>query len=50
MALMDPNTGLGTEAPALDGTGKKIFDATYRREMARFIVDGITSYKRIVER
>ena len=27
MALMDPNTGLGTEAPALDGTGKKIFDA-----------------------
>jgi N-acetylmuramoyl-L-alanine amidase len=30
--------------------GKKVFDGTYRREMARFIVDGITSYKRIVER
>ncbi|MEK7707191.1 MAG: N-acetylmuramoyl-L-alanine amidase [Verrucomicrobiota bacterium] len=30
--------------------GKKIFDAAYRREMARAIVDGIGSYKRIVER
>lgn len=30
--------------------GKKIFDAGYRREMARAIVDGIANYKRIVER
>ena len=30
--------------------GKKIFDARYRREMARAIVDGVMSYKRIVER
>ena len=30
--------------------GRKIFDAGYRREMARAIVDGITGYKRIVER
>jgi len=30
--------------------GKKIFDAAYRRAMAQAIVDGITSYKRIVER
>ena len=30
--------------------GKKIFDAAYRREMARAIAEGIASYKRIVER
>jgi N-acetylmuramoyl-L-alanine amidase len=30
--------------------GKKIFDPAYRRDMARAIVDGIASYKRIVER
>jgi len=30
--------------------GKKIFDAAYRREMAQAIVDGVASYKRIVER
>lgn len=30
--------------------GKKIFDADYRRDVARAILDGITSYKRIVER
>jgi N-acetylmuramoyl-L-alanine amidase len=30
--------------------GRKILDAAYRREMARAIVDGIASYKRMVER
>jgi N-acetylmuramoyl-L-alanine amidase len=30
--------------------GKKIYDAGYRRQMARAIADGIASYKRIVER
>lgn len=30
--------------------GKKIFDAAYRRELARAIVDGIKAYKRVVER
>ena len=30
--------------------GKKIFDAGYRRKMARAILDGILAYKRIVER
>lgn len=30
--------------------GKKIFDAGYRREMAKAIAEGINSYKRIVER
>ena len=30
--------------------GKQILDATYRRKMARAIVGGIASYKRIVER
>jgi len=30
--------------------GKKILDAAYRRDMARAILDGITSYKGIVER
>ena len=30
--------------------GKKIFTATYRREMARAIVNGILAYKRAVER
>ncbi len=30
--------------------GKKIFDAGYRRKMARAILDGLLAYKRIVER
>ncbi len=30
--------------------GQKIFDAVYRRDMAKAIFDGIMSYKRIVER
>jgi len=30
--------------------GRRIFDATYRREMARAILHGINSYQRIVER
>ncbi len=30
--------------------GKKIFDAAYRREMARAIVQGIQAYKKVVER
>jgi len=30
--------------------GKKIFDAAYRREMARAILNGISSYKRMVDR
>jgi N-acetylmuramoyl-L-alanine amidase len=30
--------------------GKKIFDAGYRRKMARAIVDGLLAYKRTVER
>lgn len=30
--------------------GKKIFDPAYRRDMARAIVEGIQTYKRIVER
>ena len=29
---------------------KKVFDEKYREEMARAIVDGILSYKRIMER
>jgi N-acetylmuramoyl-L-alanine amidase len=30
--------------------GKKIFDAAYRRQLARGMVDGISAYKRMVER
>jgi N-acetylmuramoyl-L-alanine amidase len=30
--------------------GRKIFDAAYRREMAKAIVDGVLAYKRAVER
>jgi len=32
------------------GEGKKILDPGYRRQMARAIVDGLLSYKRVVER
>jgi N-acetylmuramoyl-L-alanine amidase len=30
--------------------GRKIYDATYRRQMAQAIVDGIVAYQRLVER
>jgi N-acetylmuramoyl-L-alanine amidase len=29
--------------------GRKIFDASYRRQMAKAIVDGVLAYKRVVE-
>ncbi|MGH7968025.1 MAG: N-acetylmuramoyl-L-alanine amidase family protein, partial [Limisphaerales bacterium] len=30
--------------------GKKIFSSAYRKQMARTIVDGITAYKKVIER
>ena len=30
--------------------GRKIYDATYRRQMAQAIVDGIVAYQRVMER